>query len=55
MKETIICPFDGFPCEQDCPDRYVDVPEGGCFITTALNRGIPVIAIFNERKDQTHE
>ena len=26
----VICPLDGKPCEQDCPDRYIDQPEGGC-------------------------
>ena len=48
VNETVICPFDGRPCEYDCPDRYVDVPEGGCVITTALSLGISVLAVFNE-------
>ena len=31
----IICPIDGRPCEETCPDRYTDRPEGGCLLTTA--------------------
>ena len=37
--KTIICPLDGSPCEKDCPDRYVDRPEGGCVLTTAQELG----------------
>ena len=41
MKTTrpttqLLCPLDGKPCERDCPDRYRDRPEGGCFLTTFL-------------------
>ena len=41
MKTTrpttqLLCPVDGKPCERDCPDRYRDRPEGGCFLTTFL-------------------
>lgn len=32
----IICPIDGKPCEENCPDRYIDQPEGGCILTTAM-------------------
>lgn len=38
MKQ-LICPIDGKPCEADCPDRYHDEPEGGCFLTTAQEMG----------------
>lgn len=34
--ETIICPIDGKPCEENCPDRYKDRAEGGCFMTTFI-------------------
>lgn len=27
----VICPLDGKPCEQDCPDRYIDQPEAAAF------------------------
>lgn len=37
--EQIICPIDGRPCEADCPDRYIDRAEGGCFLTTFLEFG----------------
>lgn len=43
--EEIVCPLDNKPCEKDCPDRYKDVPEGGCPITTMLEMGICVIVI----------
>ena len=55
MSETVICPFDRLPCEQDCPDRYTDAQEGGCFITTVLSLGITVLAVFNEKEDHIHE
>lgn len=42
MKQ-IICPLDGKPCEADCPDRYVDQPEGGCLLTTAQEMGAQII------------
>jgi hypothetical protein len=45
MKD-IICHLDNKPCEKDCPDRYVDRPEGGCFITTALEQGVTVVTIW---------
>ena len=38
-----ICPLDGRPCEKDCPDRYHDRPEGGCFLTTAQEQGGKVV------------
>lgn len=44
MKE-IICPLDGRPCEKNCPDRYRDQPEGGCWITTAQELGAQVIIL----------
>lgn len=45
--KRIICPIDGLPCEQGCPDRYQNQPEGGCLITTALELGFNVIAVQN--------
>ena len=42
MKQ-LICPLDGLPCEQDCLDRYVDQPEGGCTLTTAQELGARII------------
>lgn len=39
----LTCPLDGKPCEADCPDRYVDQPEGGCFLTTAQELGAQII------------
>ncbi len=45
--QQIICPLDNLPCEQECPDRYQDQLEGGCFLTTALELGFNVIAIHN--------
>ncbi len=41
----ITCPIDGKPCEQDCPDRYIDQPEGGCWLTTAIELGGHIISI----------
>lgn len=41
----IICPYDGRPCDPNCPDRYVDQPEGGCFLTTAAEMGSTVIIV----------
>ncbi|MCI8681006.1 MAG: hypothetical protein HFF81_09505 [Oscillospiraceae bacterium] len=41
----VICPLDNQPCEQDCPDRYQDQPEGGCFLTTAQELGATVLAL----------
>lgn len=42
MKQRI-CPLDGKPCEQDCPDRYRDEPAGGCTLTTAVELGAKLI------------
>lgn len=42
MKD-LICPLDGRPCEKDCPDRYVDQPGGGCFLTTVQEMGFTLI------------
>ena len=41
--DQLICPLDGWPCERDCPDRYVDQPEGGCILTTAQELGARII------------
>lgn len=39
----IICPLDNLPCEADCPDRYIDSPSGGCFLTTAVELGASIV------------
>ena len=41
--DQLICPLDGDPCERDCPDRYVDQPEGGCILTMAQELGCTII------------
>lgn len=41
----LICPIDGKPCETDCPDRYTDRPEGGCFLTTAIEFGVNLLIV----------
>ena len=38
MKQ-LICPVDGKPCDPQCPDRYIDREQGGCFLTTAQELG----------------
>lgn len=43
--EQLRCPLDGQPCEQDCPDRYKDQPEGGCLLTTARELGAKIIRL----------
>ena len=52
--EQLICPIDGKPCEQDCPDRYHDQPEGGCVLTTFLELGGNILFISKEG-EQDHE
>lgn len=42
MKQ-LICPVDGKPCDPECPDRYIDRAQGGCFLTTAQEAGAKVI------------
>jgi len=39
----LICPIDGQTCDPDCPDRYADQPEGGCFLTTAQEMGAQIM------------
>ena len=41
----VICPLDKSPCEADCPDRYKDTPEGGCFLTTAQEFGATILGL----------
>ena len=41
----IICPYDGRPCDPNCPDRYIDQPEGGCILTTASEMGCKVFIL----------
>lgn len=43
--EQLICPLDEVPCERDCPDRYIDQPEGGCILTTAQELGAQIISL----------
>ena len=47
MKQAI-CPLDGKACEKDCPDRYVDRAEGGCFLTTAQEMGANIISLSGD-------
>lgn len=44
MKQ-VICPVDGYPCEKDCTDRYIDAPEGGCYLTTMQEMGANIIRL----------
>ena len=39
--KNLVCPLDGKPCEEDCPDRYIDQP--GCVLTTAQELGANII------------
>lgn len=41
----IICPIDGRPCDPDCPDRYIDQPDGGCILTTVAELSDSVIIV----------
>lgn len=41
--KRLICPLDKKPCERDCPDRYTDQPEGGCYLTTAQELGAKIL------------
>ncbi len=43
--QQVICPLDNRPCERDCPDRYTDTPEGGCFLTTAQEMGATILSL----------
>lgn len=47
MKQ-VKCPLDGFPCQKDCPDRYTDMPEGGCILTTMQEQGGKVIGFVGD-------
>lgn len=42
MKQ-LICPVDGKPCDPQCPDRYIDREQGGCFLTTAQELGFTLM------------
>ena len=41
MKNEVICPLDGKPCDKKCPDRYPNRP--GCTLTTAQEIGAKII------------
>lgn len=43
--QDLICPLDGKPCEKDCQDRYIDQPEGGCFLTTVQELGFMLVGL----------
>lgn len=43
--DTIICPIDGRPCEESCPDRYNDHPGGGCMLTTLIENSKTAVVI----------
>ena len=44
-QSAILCPLDGRPCDPDCPDRYIDQPEGGCILTTTSELGCKVFIL----------
>ena len=46
--EVLQCPIDGQPCAADCPDRYRDQPEGGCWLTTACELGGRVLTLGDD-------
>lgn len=43
--QTVICPIDNKPCDPNCPDRYWGELAGGCFLTTAIERGATAVII----------
>lgn len=49
--QTVTCPIDNNPCEPGCPDRYQDVPEGGCILTTAIENGATVLLMLENTKE----
>ena len=53
--EPIICPIDGKPCEETCPDRYKDRAEGGCFMTTFIEVCGPDSVIIMRSKRRGEE
>lgn len=42
---AVLCPLDGLPCAEDCPDRYRDEPGGGCLLTTLMEFADVMIVI----------
>ena len=42
---AVLCPLDGKPCEENCPDRYRDEPGGGCLLTTLMEFADVMIVI----------
>lgn len=44
----VTCPLDRLPCEKGCPDRYIDTPDGGCFLTTAAEMGANIIHVSDD-------
>ena len=49
--QKIRCPIDGKPCDEHCRHRDTDAPEGGCFITTAIEMGTNVL-VMDERSTE---
>lgn len=43
--QQVICPIDGKPCAPDCPDRFHNTPEGGCFLTAAMEHADAVLLL----------
>lgn len=48
----VLCPIDQMPCEKNCPDRYRDRPEGGCLLTTLLERVDSALLIYDPSKEE---
>lgn len=46
---AVLCPLDGKPCEENCPDRYRDEPGGGCLLTTLMEFADVMIVIKKRR------
>jgi len=46
MKQ-VICPLDGKPCQEGCPDRYVG--GAGCLLSTAKELGATILSMGGDR------
>lgn len=51
---TVTCPYNGRPCEKNCPNRYWDRPEGGCLFAD-LAAACDAVIIFDEPRTQKEE
>ena len=43
--QIVTCPVDGKPCDPECPDRFHDTPDGGCFLTVAMEHADAVLLL----------